>query len=217
MRNLSLKKPRFWAMISLVILLIVIGITITLLYNPKGDGVQTGLISHTDEGTETLVSDDGKTIITVYTEEELGTYPIIKTITVGNKNGSFEINDMIGYYGAMQWAYGQSMAVIEYYGRLWHNFIIIDTQKQEVVFREPFTLQEFMDSFEAQGIVFNYKVNESRPDPEYRLNKVIDEDNIRIDYVVHDEEYVMQSGCFNYSLSTGTFSQLTQNEPKVEG
>lgn len=179
--------------------------------------VNSGQNSKYDEVMEILSSDDGKTIIIVYTEREIGINRSIEKIVVSDEYGSFEINDVIGYYSTMRWALGQSKAVIEYYGREWRNFIIIDTEKKEVLFKESFTFKEFMDYFKKQGIVFNYKVNKNRPDIEYKLSKMIDEDNIRIDYIVHDENYVTQSGSFNYNLSKGTFSELIQNEPKVEG
>lgn len=175
--------------------------------------------SKSDETMETLKSDDDKTIITVYTYTESGhgDNSIIDKIVVKDENGSFEINDITGYYGTMRWALGQSKAVIEYYGRQWRDFTIIDAGKKEVLFNEAFTFQEFMDYFKKQGIVFNFNVNQNRPDIEYRLDKMINEDNIRINYVVHDEDYAVQSGSFNYNLTKGTFSDLTQNEPRVEG
>lgn len=175
--------------------------------------------SKSDEAMETLKSDDDKTIITVYTYTESGHSDNrkIDKIVVKDENGSFEINEITGYYGTMRWVLGQSKAVIEYYGRQWRDFIIIDTGKKEVLFKEAFNFQEFMDYFEKQGVVFNYNVNKNRPDIEFRLDNMIDEDNIRINYIVHDENYAVQSGSFNYNLSNGTFSELTQNEPKVEG
>ena len=187
-------------------------------YSPnQSDSVQN---SKSDEVMETLKSDDDKTIITVYTYTESGhgDNRKIDKIVVKDENGSFEINDVIGYYGTMRWALGQSKAVIEYYGRQWRDFIIIDAGKKEVLFKDAFTFREFMDYFEKQGVVFNYNVNKNRPDIEFRLDQMIDEDSIRINYIVHEENYeVVQSGSFNYSLSKGTFSELTQNEPKVEG
>jgi|GEM_PF-3416979 len=171
-----------------------------------------------DETMETLKSDDNKTIITVYTyTKRRDDIKHIDKIVVTNGKNSFEINDIIGYYGNIRWALDQSKAVVEFYGREWRDFIIIDTKKKEDLFERPFSLQQLMDSFKKQGIAFNFKVNKNRPDIEYRLNKMIDEDNIRVDYIVHDENYVTQSGSFNYNLSKGTFSELIQNEPKAEG
>lgn len=175
--------------------------------------------SKSDEAMETLKSDDDKTIITVYTYTERGHGDNRKVdkIVVKDENGSFEINDIAGYYGTMRWALGQSKALIEYYGRQWRDFIIIDAGKKEVLFKDTFAFWEFMDHFKKQGIVFNYNVNKNRPDIEYILDKMIDEDNIRINYIVHDENYAVQSGSFNYNLTKGAFSELTQNEPRVEG
>lgn len=93
----------------------------------------------------------------------------------------------------------------------------MDTEKEEVLYKESFTFQEFMDEFKKQAITFNYKVNENRPDVEFTFNKMIDDDNIIIDYRVYDENYLMQSGSFKYNLPKGTFSDLIQNNPKSVG
>ena len=173
----------------------------------------------TNEVIKTLKSNDGNTSINVYTtlEKESGINPKIEKIVISNKNGNFVINDIIGYYDNMRWVMGQSKAVIEYYGRTWRNFLIVDTEKNEVLYKESFTFQEFMDEFKKQGTAFNYKVNENRPDAEFTFNKMIDDDNIIIDYKVYDENYLIQSGSFKYNLSKGTFSELIQNKPKSGG
>ena len=172
-----------------------------------------------NESVETLNSEDNKTSIAVYTytRYEKETEHIIDKIVVNDGDSNFEIDDIAGYYSDLRWVLGQSKAVIEYYGRLWQDFIIIDTKKKEVIFERSFTFEQVMEYFKKQGVVFNYKVNEHRPDIGYRLNTMIDEDNIRIEYIVHDEDYVTQSGSFVYNLSKGTFSELIQNEPKIEG
>lgn len=170
-----------------------------------------------NENVKTLKSDDFKTIVNVYTSQDYNA-PKIEKIVVSNGADTFVVSDVVGYYDNMQWVPGKPKAVIEYYGRTWRNFLIIDTEKKEVLYKEPFSFQELMDSFEKYGASFNYKLSKNRPDVEFKFSKMIDDNNIMINYKAHDENYtIIQSGSFVYNISKGTFSELKQNKPMSEG
>ncbi len=172
-----------------------------------------------NETVKTLKSDDSKTIVNVYTSlsRETGDNQKIEKIHISNGADSFTVSDVAGYYDNMQWVQGQPKVVIEYYGRTWRNFLIIDTENKKVLYKEPFSFKELLDSFIKHGASFNYSPNGSRPDVEFKYSKILDDDNIMINYKVRDEKYLIQSGSFIYSISKATFSELIQNVPISEG
>ncbi|MHB8131348.1 MAG: hypothetical protein ACYDEX_20395, partial [Mobilitalea sp.] len=166
--------------------------------------------NNTDENEFKIVSDNEKQSVIVVTLDDNG-QKRITSIIVSNQESAIDISDVVGYYTDMSWHMNQVVAVINYCGRKWSNFLLIDVNQCKVLYQEPFTFAEVQEYFRSQVEKMDYEVNTNNI-ISLSLEKVINESQIIIGYQVYDMDDNKQSGMFTYDISNKTYSNLEQFE-----
>lgn len=172
--------------------------------------------------THSVTSHNGKSIAIANTKRE--TYDdwydsneIIDKIVIQNEDSTFEINNLIGYYGNMCWSNNDTKLLISYYGRTWSSFTIFNPIDATPLYSEV-SFNEIKNFFEGEDIVFDYKENENRPDPQIVFQEWSeDSKSIKVKYSIIDTKWQTQSGTFWYDLDTGKMKDLEQNPPYEAG
>lgn len=169
--------------------------------------------------THTVTSHDGNSTAIANTKKESydDSVEIIDKIVINNKDGTLEINDLVGYYKDMCWSRDDTKLLVSYYGRTWSNFTVFNAIDATPLYSEvPF--HEIRSFFEGEGIIFDYKENEDRPDVRITFeNWSEDCKSIKVMYSVTDTQWQTQSGTFWYDLDTGNMRDLEQNPPYEAG
>ena len=142
---------------------------------------------------------------------------IINKVVIQNEDSTFEINNLVGYYGGMCWSNDDAKLLVSYYGRTWSSFTIFNATSATPLYSDvPFN--EIRSLFEGKGIVFDYKENESRPDVQIVFQEWSENSkSIKVKYSIIDTQWKTQSGTFWYDLDTGKMSDLEQNPPYEAG
>lgn len=167
-----------------------------------------------DENTFSTKSEDGSIVINVTTTRD-NYHDIIEEIFVVNNNVTLNtISNIIGYYDNVILD-TSSLAIINYYGRLWSNFLLLDVTNGNVLYYEPINFIDIQTVYQDNNMMhFNLNENDVIA---FSCDKILDKDSIIISYQVHDMDGYLQSGNFKYIISKNKFENLQENEPIIEG
>jgi hypothetical protein len=169
-----------------------------------------------EEQTFSIATEDSCTIIQVVTTKEKWQFAIKEIDVIKNGAVLNSINDIVGYYDDISLDKQTSFAVINYYGRKWGDFILLDINSGQVEYYEPFNFPDIKTAYRDQGDRMVYEINENGVIT-FSCEKILDADTIIVGYQVDDKDGYLQSGIFKYIISKHAFEDMKQNPPKPEG
>ena len=159
-------------------------------------------------------SDDESIAINITTTKD-NYENIIKEISVINNSVTLNtIDNIIGYYDNVTMD-TSSVAILNYHGRKWSDFILLDTTNGQLLFYEPFGFDEIKSSYQDNDMM-DYDINENDVFA-FSCDKILDKDTIIISYQIHDMNGNLQSGNFKYIISKNKFENLQENKSIPEG
>lgn len=172
--------------------------------------------------SHTVRSSNGKYSATAYTKRERyngyrDSNEIIEKVVIEKGDTSLEINTLAAYYGNMSWSPNDTKLVVSYYGRLWSDFSIFNAVDAALVCPE-INFNTIRTFFENNGVIFEYKENENRPDPQIIFEEWSkDSRSIKVKYSIIDTDWQTQSGSFWYEPDSGEMKDLEQYPPYDAG
>ncbi|HKM34442.1 MAG TPA: hypothetical protein VJY54_06840 [Lachnospiraceae bacterium] len=169
---------------------------------------------NSDGQTFSTKSENGSIFINITTTKD-NHHDIIKEIFVVNNSVTLNtISNIIGYYDNVILD-TSSIAIVNYYGRLWSNFLLLDVTTGDVLYYEPFNFTDIKTVYQYNNMMdFDLSDNDVM---RFSCDKILDKDSIIISYQVHDMDGYLQSGNFKYIISKNEFEDLQENEPITEG
>ena len=160
-------------------------------------------------------SEDGSILISVTTYED-GNENRIKDITIlVNGIKLITIDNIVGYYNSVSIDIQNSLAIINYYGRKWSNFALLDLTNGQILYYEPFSFSD-IESIYRDNNKMDYDINENSVIT-LSCDQIMDNDTVIISYEVYDRKDNMQSGNFKYIISRNAFEDLHENEATPVG
>jgi len=196
--------------------------TVSDLENTANDSEYT--VSDSESATELSANTiSEKTIVTKSTSPD-GKYEVVSEVneeqhifrvTLSGSNGSKDF-EIVGVGHSFLWSPDSTKVCDSYSGRIWGNFSIIDAENQTII-EYPISY-DIINRLKAKGYVFDYELNENRPDPYYSpIEWSPDSKKLLVFYQWHDTDYDTQNGVFVYDLEKNDVSDLVQYEPNTEG
>lgn len=174
------------------------------------------LVSDPTKETFTINSGDKDSILQIDTTID-GNQFRIDAITIIDKDVTLNtINEIVGYYDSATIASDTTIAIVNYYGRKWTDFLLLDTRNGALLFYEPFHFSDVISAYQYNNNKMNYDMNENGL-IKLSCYQIIDEDSLQISYQVYDNEGYLQSGNFKYIISENKIYELIQNEPELGG
>jgi hypothetical protein len=171
-------------------------------------------IFNSDEQIFSTKSEDESIVVNVTTTKD-NNEKMIKEITIVNKSVTLNsINNVIGYYDDVKLG-TSSLAIINYHGRKWSNFLLLDVTNGQVLYYEPFNFSDIRSVYQNNDRM-DYDINEN-DNITITCEKILDKDSLIISYQVHNIKGNLQSGNFNYIISKNKFENLQENKPTSEG
>ncbi len=164
----------------------------------------------------TIDTKDEATKIIIDTRKESDGFLIdeISLIVDGVRKNA--ISDIVGYYDNVIFNYDNSIATINYFGKKWRYFALLDIDSGQFIFNEPFYFTDLQSAYEDSDNKMDYEVN-ANAIITLSCKKIIDNDWVAIDYKVYDRNDYIQSGTFKYSISKKVFEDLKQEPPRIGG
>lgn len=170
--------------------------------------------SISDEQIFTVKSEDESIIIDVTTINDMYENRIKEISIINNGVTLNTIDTIIGYYDGVTIDTAASLALIEYHGRKWIDFALLDITNGQIAYMASFTLEDVKSVYRNNGMM-NYEINEDDVIAFY-CDKIIDNDSIIISYQVRDTNDNLQSGNFEYILSKREFKNMQDNSHSVQ-
>ncbi|HKM04710.1 MAG TPA: hypothetical protein VJZ04_09035 [Lachnospiraceae bacterium] len=165
-----------------------------------------------DEHIYSTESEDGSIVINVATYEDISEHRIKEISIVGNGVKLSTIDTIIGYYDDLIIDATSSMAIINYHGRKWTNFALLDITDGQLVYYEPFSFDDVKSVYKNNDMM-DYEINEN-DNITFYCDKILDNDSIIISYQVRDTNDNLQSGNFEYIISKREFKNLQETLPE---
>ena len=158
---------------------------------------------------------DGNVIINVITKKFTYENEIVEISIIVNGVTLNTIDNVVGYFSSVVFDTNSSLAIINYRGRMWSNFMLLDINTGQVIYYEPFCFADVIPLYQNKNMM-NYEININDV-MVFSCDKILDRDSIIFSYQVHDTNGYLQSGTFKYIISSQTFLDLQENEPEQEG
>lgn len=172
-------------------------------------------ITNTKEQNFSTESEDGSIIIQITTIDD-NFHNMIEEISIIKDGVTLTtINYVIGYYDDVILDHASSIAMINYYGRKWTNFLLLDVTNGNVLFYEPFSFLDIKSIYQNNDMM-DYEINDNDVIV-FSCDNILNKDTVLISYEVHDMNGYLQSGNFKYTISENKFEDLQENEPYTEG
>jgi len=170
-------------------------------------------IFNSDEQLFSTKSKDGSIAININTTKDNYENKIKEISIINNSVTLNTINNIIGYYDDVILD-TSSLAIINYHGRKWSNFLLIDVTDGHVLYCEPFNFADIRSVYQDNDMM-DYDINENDIIA-FSCDKILDKDSIIISYQVRDTKGNLQSGSFKYIVSKNKFENLQENNNKTE-
>ncbi len=171
-------------------------------------------IIKSDEQIFSTKSEDESIVINIITTKDNYENKIKEISVVNNGVTLNTINNIIGYYDDVTLD-TSSLALLNYHGRKWSDFLLLDVTNGQVLFYEPFSFAEIKSLYQDNDMM-DYVINENDMIA-FSCDKIVDKDSIIISYQIHDMNGNLQSGTFMYIISKNKFEDLQENKPIPEG